>query len=228
MVEGAGQGSDRIFGGDGIDTISGGVGDDTIALSNFLVSDSVEVIAGGAGTNILSGTSNSNTLDFSSTTLIDIDRIHAGNGNDDVTGSAGNDTIVGGAGYDTLRGGDGDDRFVFGLGDGADTVWLDVNDTGVDQFIFSDAAAEDLWFQRSNDHLIVSTIGTNDRVTIKNWFVEGQMEQHIESENATLNSGAVEQLINAMAAFDAPQGAGSVVPQEARDALAPQLTAAWA
>jgi len=124
LINGSGDGVDRIYGGSGTDTILGSAGDDNIQLSRLDAADSVEVIDGGAGTNTLSGNASNNVLDFSATTLINIDRIDGGNGHDTITGSAGNDTIVGGAGNDTLSGEDGDDIFLIsGVGDGVDRIY---------------------------------------------------------------------------------------------------------
>lgn len=43
-------------------------------------------------------------------------------GDDQLSGDAGDDTLSGGVGYDVLDGGAGNDTYVFGLGDGHDTV----------------------------------------------------------------------------------------------------------
>uniref|UniRef100_UPI002608F272 beta strand repeat-containing protein n=1 Tax=uncultured Roseibium sp. TaxID=1936171 RepID=UPI002608F272 len=64
----------------------------------------------------------SRTLDFSGTTLTDIESINARGGNDTVIGSSGDDTIIGGTGNDTLRGGAGNDTFKWSSGDGNDRV----------------------------------------------------------------------------------------------------------
>jgi Ca2+-binding RTX toxin-like protein len=125
--------SDSITGGDGDDTLDGGSGDDTLN--------------GGAGFDVVSYASETNdlTVDLSSAlaqvtgldsgidSLTSIEKLIAGSGNDNITGSNsasnyivggnGNDTITGGArndtlqggeGSDSLSGGNGDDRFVFG------------------------------------------------------------------------------------------------------------------
>ncbi|MCW8982702.1 MAG: hypothetical protein OQK13_01530, partial [Gammaproteobacteria bacterium] len=62
----------------------------------------------------------SDILDFSATTLNNIDHIETGNGNDSVTGSSGNDVIIGGLGSDTIKGEAGRD-FVIG-DDGNDVI----------------------------------------------------------------------------------------------------------
>ena len=126
LVEGTGQGEDTIFGDAGFDTIRGGAGDDTIRLVALTATHSIERIDGGAGLNVVMGTGADNALNFSAVELVNIARIDAGSGNDQVTGTDGDDTIIGGAGYDTLRGGGGGDTFVVeGTGQGEDTIFGD-------------------------------------------------------------------------------------------------------
>jgi trimeric autotransporter adhesin len=51
-----------------------------------------------------------------------VDRIVGLDGNDRLSGRMGDDTLTGGHGEDALFGGDGNDTYVFGLGDGIDTI----------------------------------------------------------------------------------------------------------
>ena len=137
LVEGTGDGFDRFFGGDGTDWILGGDGDDAIGINRtFGPENSVEVIDGGGGENVLRGTARGDTLDFSDTTLIRIDEIQGGRGKDTITGSAGDDTINGGVRNDVLDGGAGDDVFrVEGSGDGFDRF---IGGAGLDRILGSD------------------------------------------------------------------------------------------
>ncbi|CCK80813.1 putative calcium-binding hemolysin protein [Desulfobacula toluolica Tol2] len=113
IVEGSDQGYNKIGGGEGYDKIVGGTGDDTIRLNSFKDDRTVEEIDGGEGTNIIAGgTANYDYLDFSATTLTNIDRIDAGSYSDTVIGSNEADVIIGGTGNDTLNGGGGDDTFI--------------------------------------------------------------------------------------------------------------------
>ena len=50
------------------------------------------------------------------------DRLEGGDGGDKLYGGDGDDILIGGAGQDTLNGGAGADVFVFGPGDGANTI----------------------------------------------------------------------------------------------------------
>jgi Ca2+-binding RTX toxin-like protein len=157
-----GAGDDRIIGGAGKDKLYGGEGDDTFEVGAghgydrfsgdggndrvVATGDNVAIGLDGHYTNgvetisaeghsgvTVTGTNASQTLDFSATTLDGIAAIDGAGGNDTITGSAGDDRIIGGAGKDKLYGGEGNDTFVFGLGDGKDTVdggnggsWSDV------------------------------------------------------------------------------------------------------
>ncbi|MGB3211135.1 MAG: calcium-binding protein, partial [Desulforhopalus sp.] len=145
-IEG-GKGRDTLSGGDGKDTFfimgddeaydifNGGEGnedtilgsefDDTIRVHRFEGDNTVEIIDGQGGENIIAGTVESDVIDLSETQLIDIKEIRGGEGRDTITGSAdtdyiygenGNDTLSGGGGENWLYGGDGIDTFVVGSG----------------------------------------------------------------------------------------------------------------
>lgn len=95
---------DRILGFDGYDTLRGTAG--------------TGQIFGGNGFDLLSGGTDSDNLrgDAGHDTLF-------GNGGSDfLSGDDGEDHLTGGSGNDLLGGGAGRDTFVFGLGDGKDTI----------------------------------------------------------------------------------------------------------
>lgn len=110
-------GYDRYVGGEGTDGVLGTDADDEIRLSTYLGTNTVETIDGGPGINTIVSSGANNTLDFSSTNLVNIALIDGGAGNDTITGSGGSDVIVGNEGSDVLIGGDGDDVFQFTAGD---------------------------------------------------------------------------------------------------------------
>ena len=130
-----GGGDDRfeISQGDGFDDFDGGEGTDTIVATednvtigintHFNPADSVEEISADGNSGVtIAGDGSNNNMDFSETTLTDIEHIDGGSGHDTITGSAGDDVIIGGTGNDNLRGGDGDDHLVFLANQGNDTV----------------------------------------------------------------------------------------------------------
>jgi len=174
-----GDGHDRVSGGDGIDTLQGSAADDIIGLSTFSGSNTVEVIDGGTGSNIIQNNDYSSTLDFSGTTLVNIAAIHGRGGNDTLIGSSGNDTLVGGAGNDHLYGGAGSDIYILGRGDGSDVV-NDYNEEDAQPAVYgatedmalfgTDISTEQLWFSRSGNNLNVSVIGTADQLVVSNWY----------------------------------------------------------
>ena len=88
-------GTTFFAGGAGDDTITGGEGDERIQGD-----EGDDTLDGGAGKDVLWGRAGEDTL----------------------FGGAGDDTITGGEGDDRLYGGAGADTFVFGPGDGNDTI----------------------------------------------------------------------------------------------------------
>lgn len=97
-------GDDIINGGTGNDFITGDAGNDKITAGKG--DDRVD---GGDGNDIVYGRDGD-------------DIILGGAGDDRLMGDAGSDVLAGGTGNDLLSGGADADLFVFGLGDGADTV----------------------------------------------------------------------------------------------------------
>jgi Ca2+-binding RTX toxin-like protein len=229
IVEGIDQGADRFIGGEGVDTVQGGNGDDVFTLSHSVLSDSIEAFDGGAGSNTIVGTESNNSFDFSNTTLTNIDSIDAGAGNDRVTGSASDDVMIGGTGNDTLRGGIGSDEYQFGNGDGIDNITVSgFADGDLDTLSLTDIDYQNLWFSQSGNHLLIDVIGTNDQVRLSNWFTEDHGSYDvIHTDGYSLAANQVDQLINAMAAFDVPTGVGAIVPTEESDLLAPTLASTW-
>jgi Ca2+-binding RTX toxin-like protein len=159
-----GDGPDLLVGGPGADTLDGGPGDDT------LVGDAGnDTLLGGQGNDRLDGGTGIDTAVFAGTmpvtvdlrvrgpqntghgtdTLIGIENLEAGagndrligdraanrlvgnGGNDTLDGGGGNDTLLGGAGRDVLRGSKGRDELSGGAG--RDTM---TGGGGVDHFVF--------------------------------------------------------------------------------------------
>lgn len=129
-----GAGDDALIGGEGDDSLVGGVGDDELDGGEGI--DTVSYLAGlsdTAGVTVDLSTGEAFGDEAGSDTLIDIENVIGGKGNDTLIGndganvlhgSAGNDTLDGGAGDDILSGGAGDD--VIRGGAGFDT--LDLSD----------------------------------------------------------------------------------------------------
>lgn len=104
-----GAGNDRLVDGDGTDRFDGGTGTDTAVYASNTAAIKADLAL---GTVSFPGHS------WPAETLVSIENIETGSGNDVVSGSgdanlltggAGNDTLIGGVGSDTLNGGDGND-----------------------------------------------------------------------------------------------------------------------
>ena len=89
-------------------------------------------------------------------------------------------------------------------------------------------SAEQLWFSRNSNDLVIDHIGNDDQVRITEWFASAnnQIEQ-ISVEKAVLYNNQVVNLVNAMSVFNAPSGAGAIIPQAIQDQLEPVLAASW-
>ncbi|MCF3629449.1 FecR domain-containing protein [Thalassospiraceae bacterium LMO-SO8] len=129
----AGEGDDTITGTDGDDAIFGEAGND--------------ILIGGAGSDLLDGGDGIDTVDFSALdpdsplyidlgegeatvgddldTLVSIENVIGGAGDDIIVGSDGDNVLAGGLGDDTFTGGGGDDTIIGG--DGTDTAVFEDN-----------------------------------------------------------------------------------------------------
>jgi Ca2+-binding RTX toxin-like protein len=144
-----GDAGNNVFsGGGGADTLSGGIGNDTLS--------------GGTGNDVLNGGDGSDTADYSYVTsggltvtlnsagtvaltvaagsdvdsLINVDNLVGGAGNDTVTGDDGANTLFGSDGMDRLSGGGGADLLAGDAGN--DTL---TGGAGSDTFLFSTSSA---------------------------------------------------------------------------------------
>jgi Ca2+-binding RTX toxin-like protein len=115
-----GGGHDRIYGQGGNDVVDGGAGDDRIFGQN-----GNDQIKGGAGNDFLLGGRG-------------YDSLWGGSGDDRIHGDDGNDRLFGGDGNDLLKGGNGDDYFDGGAGN--DRF---VNESGVDTYVFGRGDGQD-------------------------------------------------------------------------------------
>lgn len=141
------QGDDSLAGGDGNDELWGGDGNDTLR--------------GGAGNDTLNGG-------------IDNDTLLGDAGDDHLLGNSGNDFLDGGAGNDQLEGEDGSDTYRFARGWGIDTVInLDSKIGNVDSILFdSDITASDIKMSRVDRDLVITFVGSQDRLSVYHFFDE--------------------------------------------------------
>ncbi len=176
------------------------------------------LFAGTDGADIIKGT-------------VGADAIAGGGGADTLSGDGGNDVLDGGAGNDALTGGAGNDNYVFRRGYGVDTVnESDTTAGNADLLSFgSDVVADQLWFRRSGSNLEVSIIGTDDKVSISNWYSGStyQVEQFRTSDGMLLLNSQVAALVGAMAAFAPPAAGQTTMPADYRATLDPVIAANW-
>jgi Ca2+-binding RTX toxin-like protein len=129
-----GEGNDKISGGVGNDKLSGGKGNDI--LNGGANDDSVNYssVSSKLAINLATGVATGNGTD----TLISIEDVIGGRGNDRITGNNSSNEITSGAGDDTVDAGGGNDLIVGGDGAGNDTY---NGGKGIDTVKYTSAAA---------------------------------------------------------------------------------------
>ncbi|CAH1208159.1 hypothetical protein PAECIP111893_02849 [Paenibacillus plantiphilus] len=165
------SGDDVLYGNDGHDQLSGGAGIDTLygGNGNDLLDGGVgnDYLDGGAGNDTLLGGNGNDYLYGSDGD----DSLNGGVGNDALYGGAGSDTLDGGLGSDTLEGSIGNDTYLFRKGDGQDVIVdLDGTSGNLDRLRLVDIMPDEVAISRSGDHLIIAVKGSDDRITIRNYY----------------------------------------------------------
>jgi hypothetical protein len=153
------------------------------------------------------------------------DALCGGAGNDNLYGYKGDDILDGGPGNDYLEGGTGNDTYIFGIGDGQDTI--NNNYGGNDLLVFNDLDPIDLWFDRSGNNLILGLVGTQDNVTITNWFSGDFKIDVIQTDSMILLENQLSQLLQAMAALGTPSGANGLWTEEQQQELTSIISTYW-
>ncbi|MGB3298042.1 MAG: serine hydrolase [Phormidesmis sp.] len=165
MIDGK-AGDDTIAGESGDDILLGGEGDDVIRgdrntrnLQNAEIGGN-DIIFGGNGSDRIGGKSGNDILSGDA-------------GDDFIWGDGGDDIIMGGSGNDLLVGdnfsqGAGSDLFVFGNGDGTDTI-LDF-EVGIDKIglIEGELSFAELSFVQSGRHILLGVARTSETLAVIN------------------------------------------------------------
>ena len=127
-----------------------------------------------------------------------------GQGGDDwLLGGSGDDQLDGGTGNDMLYGGSGNDVYVFRSGYGAETI--DNSGGGTDWLLFDTGLTLDtLVFSRVDDNLVIDVDGTDDQVTVLNWFTD--TDNRIEYIQPYGGNGISAAQIEALLTEDPPAG----------------------
>ncbi|AZM81357.1 hypothetical protein EIP87_04780 [Pseudomonas aeruginosa] len=146
-----------------------------------------------------------------------------------IDGGAGSDRLRGGKGNDYLMGGDGSDTYHFAAGDGQDTLDnLSNTPSDSDMLSFDDISRENLWLSRQGDNLVIDVRGSEDSVTLQNWYTNpAQQLDSIQAGGSSLYANQVDALVNAMAAFGAPAGGETNLTQTQREQLEAVIAANW-
>ncbi|WDG52371.1 calcium-binding protein [Pseudomonas chlororaphis] len=150
-------------------------------------------------------------------------------GNDVIVGTSNNDRLQGGKGNDSLQGGDGSDTYVFIVGDGLDTI-NNLSSTPGDTDVLSieGISNQNLWFSHENNNLVIDVTGSEDRITIQDWYNNtAQQIDVIQAGSTALYANAVDNLVNAMAAFGPPAGGEISLTQAQRDQVNVVIAANW-
>ncbi|KXK06847.1 MAG: Bifunctional hemolysin/adenylate cyclase precursor [Nitrospira sp. OLB3] len=124
-------------------------------------------------------------------------------GSNVLIGLAGQDTLEGKRGNDVLNGGLDNDLYLFGRGDGKDTIREGGGDEDALRFD-EDVNPLDLILSRQANDLRIMILGSTDRVTVKEWYSNpavAQVEVIQAGNGQVLVHTQVEQLIQAMAGF---------------------------
>ncbi|MGD1892651.1 MAG: calcium-binding protein [Cyclobacteriaceae bacterium] len=152
-------------------------------------------------------------------------------GDDSLQGASTDDILVGGVGADSYWGSEGDDTILFYRGDGADKLYNNDTDSITDDSIqFEvDIAHTQLWLTQSSDDLHISVIGTDDSITVSDWYAsDSDKVNTIEtSDGYTLNKADVDALLAEMAGMTAPTLGQTDLTAAEHQALRVALNDAW-
>ena len=134
------------------------------------------------------------------------DLLRGQGGNDVLEGGGGNDTLDGGRGNDSLFGNAGNNTYLFGRGDGQDTIDTGGSGTASDTLLFkAGVAPAEVVLKRvpylnytGDWALEVSIAGTSDRVTVNRFFFNDDPGNHLNplreirfADNTTWNVQAI-------------------------------------
>ena len=168
-------GDNVIDGGAGRDTMIGGGGNDT-----FIVDDVGDVVIAPYNSyteTVLSSVSLTLTGNVDNLTLTGSSATNAtGNGLDNVlVGNAAANTLDGAGGNDLLDGGLGNDTYLFGRGDGQDTICEAIADASVGKLntlqLKSGVLVTDVTLSRVGNDLELEIAGTSDKIVVRSFHL---------------------------------------------------------
>ena len=147
--------------------------ENVIASQNVVLSSIYQNI----NSNIIWGTDNQVAIDGTKTN----DLIIGTTGNNNLYGGAGSDILIGGAGDDYLEGGAGKDTYLWGPGDGNDTIndyaaYKHNNGLSGILKIGQGVDPANIEITRSGNNLILIIGETGERLTIQGWYISGDYQ----------------------------------------------------
>lgn len=233
-----GDGADRLDGGGGNDKMLGGTGNDTYFVNagadlvTELLGEGIDSVNSSItyslGANVENLTlTGSNAINGTGNTLGN--RITGNSAVNSLGGGDGNDVLDGAGGNDKLTGGQGADTYLFNPGGGQDSITN--ADTGVspDTLLFGAGIGEDdLWFSKSGSNLVLTVLGSTDKVTLINWYsgASNQLDHFELADGTILDAGDVQDLVGAMA-FAAPPPSLSALTAAQQQAVTAAIMENW-
>jgi len=159
------------------------------------------------------------------------DQLYGGVGNDVIKGGNGADHLYGAQGNDTLVGGKGSDKYHFNRGDGYDKINNASKNYASETDVLSLEAfvnEEEIWFKKTNNHLNLYLLGTDDQVRVKNWYQDEKYQlDRIETASSSIDAAGIEQLVSAMSSFGAPSGGSINLTSEERNQMDTLIAVNW-
>jgi len=146
--------------------------------------------------------------------------VEGGMGNDQLMGSPGDDTLYGDGGRDFMDGGPGVDTYLFGRGDGQDTVYAGYIDNyglspKADRLLFgANISIADISVKQvSNTDLLVSVNGTGDSVLLTGYFNQAEPNRLLIqfADGSSCDALAINRKLNATPDAIGPQPVGKTL-----------------
>ncbi len=100
-----------------------------------------------------------------------------------------------------------------------------------DRIIFEDGiSAEQLWFTRNGNDLLLEVLGTDDSVTVADWY-GGDLSAKIDAialqDGSELAGYEIEKIVSLMAAIDKPEDSGTATETLANAGLTDDVEELW-
>ena len=77
-----------------------------------------------------------------------------------------------------------------------------VEASSIDILQFTGITYENLWFSRNFNHLQINVVGTNDRVTVSNWYINNAYQlDYIFAGTSMLSNDKLDQLVSVMSQY---------------------------